>query len=259
MFRQRSLDLSTLIRSTGVRRAAASAVAALLFAASAQISPGQNAPRIVSQKFSVADSETGAFVPNANLRISGRRALLHTNWAGKARADSLEAGAHLLVINALGYSPRELAVELTSDTTWVFVQLAHVPVVLTPMQVIGRRNDIPLRLQGYYARERMGIGHFITDSVLASAHALPLSIVLASHVPGLRAIGSQVVSSEGDTRGGASCPVLTYVDGIRLNISIDAFHADDIAGIEVYSRAAAPVQYRPTGDYCTVVALWTRW
>jgi len=259
MFLERGLDISNLMRAGGVRRAACGGMAALLLVTFVQPSLGQNGRRTVSLSFSVADSESGASVPNAILRISGRPTPLRTSWAGEARADSLDRGVHLLVINALGFSPTELTVELTNDTSLIFVRLARTPAALSPMRIIGHRNDVPLRLQGYYARKRMGIGRFITDSMLANAHNVPLSLILATHVPGLRAIGSQVVSAEADTRGGLSCPVLTYIDGIRLNISIDEFRAEDVAGVEVYSRAAAPVQFRPSGDYCTVIALWTRW
>jgi hypothetical protein len=41
--------------------------------------------------------------------------------------------------------------------------------------------------------------------------------------------------------------------------NLDELPMEDFAAMEVYSRAQAPQQFRPLGDYCKVVLLWSRW
>jgi len=42
-------------------------------------------------------------------------------------------------------------------------------------------------------------------------------------------------------------------------VDLDEFGMEDVAAIEVDTRAQAPPQNRPLGDYCTVVLLWSKW
>lgn len=39
---------------------------------------------------------------------------------------------------------------------------------------------------------------------------------------------------------------------------LDNIQPDSLIGVEYYSRTSAPVQYKPLGNYCKVILLWTR-
>jgi hypothetical protein len=39
---------------------------------------------------------------------------------------------------------------------------------------------------------------------------------------------------------------------------LDNIRPDTLVGVEYYSRTSAPVQYKPLGNYCKVILLWTR-
>ena len=142
----------------------------------------------------------------------------------------------------------------------------------------------------------MGIGRFMTDSALRDDRSQSMQWVLASRFPGIqvRDHGIEAMEPSGFL-GDMSCPVLIYVDGIKVSdvsrekaiqqsiqrlatggsgakatlvpqpetphreiFPLDNLRPDSLAGVEVYSRTTAPVQYKPLGTYCKVVLLWTR-
>ena len=56
-----------------------------------------------------------------------------------------------------------------------------------------------------------------------------------------------------------ACPVRIYVDGHpAVGLTLDTMKPDELIGVEYYSRTFAPVQYKPVGNYCKVILLWTR-
>jgi hypothetical protein len=44
----------------------------------------------------------------------------------------------------------------------------------------------------------------------------------------------------------------------RVITPLDNIQPDSLIGVEYYSRTSAPVQYKPPGNYCKVILLWTR-
>jgi hypothetical protein len=90
------------------------------------------------------------------------------------------------------------------------------------------------------------------------------------NVPGLFVRGRTLVSRPG--RKGGDCGVLFYRDGLvvyesllaegrfrREPLNLDDVHIWELAGIEVYSLVDAPVEYKPPGDYCKIVLMWSKW
>lgn len=108
----------------------------------------------------------------------------------------------------------------------------------------------------------MGMGRFLTDSALSHDRIQNLPLMLATHFPGimLKAGGRIVTPESSGLLGSLECSVLIYLDGFKIHgPDLDNIHPDELAGVEEYSRASAPVQYRPQGNYCKVILLWSKW
>jgi hypothetical protein len=116
----------------------------------------------------------------------------------------------------------------------------------------------------------MGIGRFVTDSVLVSETTRQITDIMATHLPGIvvagdgRAVARRVcVSPTGAPIHNARWPV--YIDGVRASprtspdpTDLRAISGRDVAGVELYDAENAPVQYRELGLSCGVLLIWLR-
>ncbi len=212
---------------------------------------------------SVADAANGAFIEHAQVQLPEVRRAAVTDWRGEAHVDALPRGAYRIDVRALGYSASSIQLSVREDTVWVLFQLQRVPVRLDSVRVMATTPVSP-QLAEYEQRRRMGIGRFLPESLLARNGDQRLSIVLATRIPGLLAgtRGLVALDPSGISGGGLGCGVNMYLDGFLiadLSSTLDEIRPRDLAGIEVYSRASAPPAYRPTGNYCRVILLWTKW
>jgi hypothetical protein len=242
---------------------------------------------------SVGDAATGAFISGAEVGLPSLRKTARTAWDGEARFSALTTGKYHIQVRALGYAPGDLDVEVTGDSMGVHFQLERVTAALDTVRVTDRK--ILPRMEEFESRRKMGLGRFLTDSALRDDRSQSMQWVLASRFPGIRVRDHGVESMEpSGFAGDMSCPVLIYVDGIKVSdvsreqaikeatqrlagggggkgtlvpqpetphreiFPLDNLRPDSLAGVEVYSRTTAPVQYKPLGTYCKVVLLWTR-
>ena len=54
------------------------------------------------------------------------------------------------------------------------------------------------------------------------------------------------------------CFVQVYLDGLKLNSDIELIRTQDLYGVEYYTGASVPVQYRISGAACGVLLAWSR-
>jgi len=228
----------------------------------------------------VGDAANGAFIADAQVRLSSVGRAARTRWDGEASFGALANGRYHVEVRAIGYAPGDLDVQMTGDTVALHFDLERLTVQLDTVRV---RGEATVRyLEEFDARRKLGVGRFFTDSVLTAHREQGLRMFLASRVPGLVVWGNGVLARQGFKDLNAYkelCAVLFYVDGhvftpppngavrdgrlqtIRdtQTVDLDEFRMEEYAAIEVYTRAQAPQQYRPLGDYCTVVLLWSKW
>lgn len=58
---------------------------------------------------------------------------------------------------------------------------------------------------------------------------------------------------------GTSCPIKLFLDGLALQPDdFDIVHTWDLAGVEYYTGASMPAQYRISGGACGVLLMWSR-
>jgi hypothetical protein len=211
-------------------------------------------------------NKAGAPVDGARVSLlGGDGAVTLTRSNGEFVLDSLPAGTQALSVRHLGYTPKEVPVELSSRTpARVSVQLgAYVP-ELAPVEVVSRQ-DQGLERVGWTGRKRgTASGTFIGPEQIANRKAIQFTDLLTT-VPGIRVQGSMGRMSIISTRtvGRQGC-VTVYMDGSRFQQleagDFDTFiRPDEVAAIEVYpSGTTMPVEFQTSGSDCAAVVVWSK-
>lgn len=221
------------------------------------------------------DGESGAPVTGAAITLMqgegeelGRTL---TDAAGGFRLAVPGAGYYRMRVTRIGYGaivtdsvevgPREtLEVELRALAS--AVPLEGVEVTAAPAAPERSRR---LERMGFYNRERMGFGHFMTREQI-ERRSPPETVELFRQHPGFRIVpngagrGSEVLS----TRSTGGCRPDIYLDGLLLGRDgredpLTYIQWTDIEGIESYSSALTiPIQYKRQGRACAAILVWTR-
>jgi len=235
---------------------------------------------------SVGDAMNGAFIADAEVRLPSLGRTARTKWDGEASFAGLSPGQYRVQVRAVGYAPADIDAQLTGDSIGIHFELERIPSALDTVRVVGTRTLSP-RLQPFEARRRDGIGRFLTDSILADDKTRSLRSVLVSHFGGITFKDRGIVSTQpSGLMGDNECPVLVYLDGMQMeNVDrtplrvapqsgrrggagpqpkervipdLESMRPEEFAGVELYSRSTAPQEYRPLGNYCKVLLLWSK-
>jgi hypothetical protein len=221
----------------------------------------------------VGDAKSGAFIADAQVQLPGAKRIERTKWNGEAIFAGVTDKRVRIQVRAIGYAPGDFETPITGDTTAVHFELEKLAPVLDTVRT--RATKAERQLAEFETRRAAGLGRFIIDSVLVAEHAKGLQQLLVSHIPGLKVAGPGIKAMEPPlvrpkpgitTRKpvGDGCPVLMYLDGFKFTdpaydvVDLQTINVDEIAGIEVYNQPNAPVQYKPTAEYCKVILLWTK-
>ena len=190
----------------------------------------------------------------------------YTDAAGIVRVPDLEDGGHIIEVVARGYQAY-----FDNFTTGVSVkqpiQLELLPVPASDTaKAKGQKTD--LRFVGFDARRTKGQGKFFTRAQLDAASGRPLANLLkmdagAFIVPGPH--GESQLAMRSPATASSRCYAAVVRDGVRIYPfagakppDLDKIFAEQLAGIELYSRAATvPAELRDAGT-CGAVVLWTR-
>jgi hypothetical protein len=138
--------------------------------------------------------------------------------------------------------------------------LSPSPAMLDTMRTTAKVVTVPLKLQDFEMRRRMGIGRFLTDSVLQKEPAQPIASIMTRHFPGLFSSGFD--RRIGRLQGGLPCWPEVYIDGVRYSgdaLDLRFIDGMDVAGVEYYTETSAPVQYRHLGMTCGVILIWLKY
>jgi hypothetical protein len=191
--------------------------------------------------------------------------------AGTVRIQAQRTGYRTTLTDTLPVAPRE-AVE-------VEVRLSTAAVAIEPLRVTARveppkrRN---LELDGFYERERMGIGKYVRREEIESRPTMNLAQVLA-RVQGtaIQYRGSKqyiYFPRNGRPRLDPSlrgppqnvCLPRLYVDGSRVTYDANndinsVVNPGQVEAIEVFrGPSEIPVQYNDSNSMCGVILIWTR-
>ena len=111
-------------------------------------------------------------------------------------------------------------------------------------------------LQTFEWRRLHGSGQYITGETLARERLTPLSTLLRTHLVGFQMPASALAIGP-VTR--ATCTTQVYVDGLWAPGALEeGVHTEDVAGVEYYSAATTPIQFRRANNVCPTLLLWLR-
>jgi len=210
-------------------------------------------------------SLTGIVLGPDRKPMSGARVLVWgtglettTNSSGRFALNGLPSGTFSAEARSLGFEPRIQPVDLsTRQPASVEIALKERVHELSRVVVMGKASRTPPDIDGFLARSRNGMGHYITASDNALKNAFAISDALRT-VPGVQVVPSGSFGHVILLRGG--CVPSVYVDGVLMADgyeTVDDLAPQQVAGIEVYAGLGeAPVQYQNNG--CGVVLVWTK-
>lgn len=215
----------------------------------------------LSGRVSVSDS-----IPIARARVSviGTELVTIADPNGTFAFASMPLGAQKLDVRMIGYTPRQIAVDVRpGETLFVRAQLIALdPPALPTVDVVAVFNG-PMR--GFWERSSHGPGTFLVRDEIERMQPRHVTDVLR-RVPGLqvRPVAGFYGENLAVFQRGSRCPVMFFVNGSPLPIAEVAINnyvsSDELMGIEIYSASEMPAQFNSsaTGAKCGMVGLWTR-
>ncbi|HVX38641.1 MAG TPA: carboxypeptidase regulatory-like domain-containing protein [Gemmatimonadaceae bacterium] len=233
----------------------------------------------------VRDVRSGAPISNAMVRLADANRDARTDSAGTLRFGELPAGTHQISVRGIGYVPIDTAVTAKGESVRLTIELVHTAPMLDTIRVLAA--PLSVRMQEFETRRKMGIGDFLTDSVIAKEGNRPLTSVLVTHLPGLRLVSAPPFTQK-DTKacgldslcgndldyGGMrlaatgtsdimfdskpGCPVNVYIDGFYYTDNLEAVPTEKITAAELYAKGSEPPAYRRQGKACKTLLLWTK-
>lgn len=216
----------------------------------------------------VVRDPSGTPLVGAEVRVDGTAVRAITDSRGMFVIRDVPSSPMRLIVRRLGYRPSALDVApqegLAAD---VEVEMQAAPQLLHPVTVSARPEVFDSRLAGFYERQKLRGGHFITRQRLQRLTSHRTTDLLRE-VPGVKLLTVGRGPSSATTRSirlrGADCPPQVFLDGFPANageFDIDMLEPSTLEGIEVYhGMATVPAEFLGArgGERCGVIALWTR-
>ena len=225
----------------------------------------------------------GHELSGAEVHLTGMPRPVLTNMRGGFRIDALPPGRYTLAIRHVGFRPLTDSIEVAAgqrlEREFVMTEQAQ---ELDSVRVSAPETKyISPNLQGFEERRKAGRGgYFITDSILRRNDQRNVAGVVASNTPGVVLVSGSgytylassrkcsVAGASGSCKGGNTCWVSVYMDGIRIydatmgamnRPDFNRIQAREYAAVEFYpSDASLPMQYSNRGSDCGTLLLWTR-
>lgn len=211
----------------------------------------------------VVRDSMGMAIAGAHIGVRGTQLGALTDDEGSFRLTTVPSGVVVLDVRRLGFVPSTALYDLKSGgTIQVELLLAPVPHLLDAVLVRGAGDRSDGAFGGFYQRRALGIGRFVTREEIErrNVHA---TTDLFRMVPGVN-----VVMGRGERKmlrlRGSRCSPLIWMDGTPLwqgyELDFDAISPRSIEGIEIYSMASLPPQFRSGNSAidCGVIVVWTR-
>ncbi len=213
-------------------------------------------------------TSSGLPVASAQIGLLGGTRTGRTAADGSFRLDSLPIGSHTIEVRAIGYLRHRTAVDLKpGDPATVAVSLDKAPVELPELTVAA--SAAAVASSGFDQRRLRGIGgFFITREDIVRRGSIRVEDLFKG-VAGIKVdpIGGtdyQILSLRGGSGTSAVCSPTIYIDNIRIPLDPEIGNnlpvlPDEIQGIEIHqSPHSAPIEYRPMGQNCGIILIWTR-
>jgi len=214
----------------------------------------------------VLSSLSGDPLPCVLVSVSGQ-ASRTTDSSGRFNFASLSGGQVRMRFEYGGKDSPDQVLDLSSEQELsIEVLVDSAAADLAPAVVNADRLDNQLGLAGFYARRRLGFGHFFSRADVARAHYRKFTQVLsdvgAMYRCGSRNCGPVLLG------GGRECTMNVLIDGYPANgQDLSAMELDEVAGVEVYRRGydigsgvtlENGYELSALARRCGLVVIWTR-
>lgn len=214
----------------------------------------------------VADVESGQPLEGAEVILLRAYRFARANALGEATISDVPRGPQRVRVRRLGYTPLEVDVAITGDTTGAVFRLRRSPVKLASVDVTA--DWLPPKIKDVEIRRRKGIGRFLDATQLEHDAHREFSLVATTRFPGLitkPGVGNHRIIFS--TRPLCKDPVQVYLDDVLISGAPGNLMTDDsdlvrtwdVAVVEYYTGAQVPVRYRTHGYGCGVLLLWSKW
>jgi hypothetical protein len=190
----------------------------------------------------------------------------NTDAAGIVRVSDLEDGGHIIEVVARGYQAY-FDNFVTGPNVPQPIQLELLPVAASDTaKAKGQKTD--LTFAAFDARRAKGQGKFFTRTQLDAASGRPLANLLKTDAGAFFADGphgESQLAMRPAAKASSPCYTTVVRDGVRIYPfaganppDLDKIFAEELAGIELYARAATvPAELRDAAS-CGALVLWTR-
>jgi hypothetical protein len=224
----------------------------------------------------VVDGTSGATVRGAHialLNLEGRTlGVAQSDSDGKFALRAPGEGRYVLRATHFAFVHAVTpAFELgAAATVRVEFELAPDPIRFDPLTVIAERRQQLLEMAGFYQRQRIGFGKFITRDKIEASHAIYIADVLRRY-PGVTLVrhpdsGEPEVILRGSAMQSLCFPSV-MIDGMVVrhggagDVSLESLvpSPDEVEAIEVYpGLAGVPPQLTGMNSPCGALVFWMR-
>jgi hypothetical protein len=195
-----------------------------------------------------------------------------TDADGRFLIDAPGAGRFKLTAERIGYAPVNGGpIEIVgTDTVDVVLRMGTEVIAIDGIEVVTEARDVRLERSGFYERQRMGFGHFITRDQISFRNPTRTSDLLRT-IAGVQVVprgtfGGGEPVLRGAISGMGQCLPGIILDGMTVRQAgsaeppfDDIVHPLDIEAIEVYrGPGEVPAQFGGSQSACGVIVIWTR-
>jgi hypothetical protein len=227
----------------------------------------------------VLSAATGEPVGGAQVAVAGAGPI-RANAQGEWAFGDLPLGTRIIEVRALGFYPERRGVHVTVAARPIRVGLSSLRAVLDTVRIRAARLQ-DRHESGFEERRRRGVGFYLTAKDIEKKHVNSTADLFLS-MRGVR-IGFASDTMISDSRAlvdpdslkpttrrllmrgtsGDLCSPSMFLNGLyvdRVDVDdLDTWAAPrEIAAIEIYSEATAPVQFQRIGKGCGSIVIWTK-
>jgi hypothetical protein len=204
----------------------------------------------------------GRVLPGAIVTIPGV-ASTRANDQGEWFLPPVPAGTRTIEYRAVGYYPGREVVQIDDQVGPQDITMATMQSVLDTVKVIARYDRFRTMTE-FSERRRAFPGRFLTAEDIRQRVPLLTSDLFRAY-PGLFVdtglYGQPVLTMRGVFE--ARCTPAIYINGFEMlgfdAVDLDAMvKPDDILGVEIYSEASVPIQFKGGMRGCGSLIFWTR-
>lgn len=219
----------------------------------------------------LADS-TDVAIASAEVSFPNLKLTARTDSSGRFLVSGVPGGAHAVIVRRIGYEP--VAATLTFRNAEQVEADFVLKATVTKLANVNVKSAVDPRyarqLADFESRRKFGFGRFVTSDVFEDARGQNLASLLVTRLPGVRTLGGSSQQVMVSIRGN-NCPVQVVLNGLSLfnggekqpMFDINSLQTSDVIGVEYYTVASTPAQFRMTGgksggSQCGTVVIWTK-